>query len=152
MSVRRSRDLSGRSVMSPRVHYHVLMSPTDLLVVRHSYVWRPPTDVMEDEDRLIVIVEVAGMRDGEFHVTIAGQRLTISGVRPVSASPSSAYHQLEVHYGEFRTDVALPWPVDEERIVARYDDGFLRVELPRAQPQRIRVIAVDKATQREDQE
>lgn len=149
MSVRRNRDLAERPMTSPRVHYHVLMEQHEFLVVRHSYIWRPPTDVMEDEGRLIVIVEVAGMRDGEFHVTIAGQRLTISGVRPVSASASSAYHQLEVHYGEFRTDVTLPWPVDEEHIVARYDDGFLRLELPRAQPQRIRVIAVDKAGESE---
>jgi HSP20 family molecular chaperone IbpA len=46
---------------------------------------------------------------------------------------------LEVHYGEFRTEVVLPVPVDEERIVAQYDDGFLSVELPRLKPRKVKV-------------
>lgn len=144
MSAHRNRSLPERQVPPSEGHYHILMSSPELVVLRHSHVWRPPTDVMEDSGRLVVVVEVAGMQHGEFHVAVGSQRLTISGIRPASTQQCSAYHQLEVRYGEFRTDVALPWPVDEEGIVARYEDGFLRIELPRAQPQRIRVISVER--------
>lgn len=125
-------------------HYHVISRGSQLFVVRHSHAWRPPTDVMADDDRLVVVVEAAGMKEGEFRVTFSGQLLTITGARPAREQAHSAYHQLEIRYGEFRTDVNLPWPIDEDRISAEYEDGFLRVELPRAKPQQIRVVDVRK--------
>jgi HSP20 family protein len=87
---------------------------------------------MEKDGRLIVLVEVAGMRDAEFQVAIGGQRLSITGTRAARELHCSAYQQLEVRYGEFLSEVNLPWPVDENGIIAEYEDGFLRVELPRA--------------------
>ena len=125
-------------------HYHVISRGSHLFVLRHSHEWRPATDVMADDDRLVVIVEAAGMKGGEFHVTVASQRLTITGTRPPHEQAHAAYYQLEIRYGEFRTDVNLPWPVDEDQIQAEYEDGILRVELPRAQPQKVHVVDVRK--------
>lgn len=131
-------------VDTAEVHYHILTGGQQFLLVRHSHAWHPSTDVMVDDERLIVVVEVAGMRNGEFHVTFANQRLTISGVRSPKEQGHAAYHQLEVRYGEFRTDVAMPWAVDEDKIVAHYEDGFLQVELPRAMPMKVHIVEVDK--------
>lgn len=142
------RDKNARSdlpVDSQEAHYHVVGRGGQFLVLRHVHAWQPPTDVMADEDRLIVSVEVAGMREGEFHVAVDGQRLVISGMRHSHEEPHTSYHQMEVRFGEFRTDVLLPWAVDEDAIVARYEDGFLRVELPRASSRRIRIVGVDKS-------
>lgn len=127
-----------------QAHLHVVSNGAQYLLVRHSHTWRPPTDVMADDDRLVIIVEVAGMRDSDFHVTLAGQKLTISGARPTREPAHAAYQQLEVRYGEFRIDIAIPWAIDDNQVLARYDDGFLRVELPRSQPQRITVVDVEK--------
>lgn len=113
------------------------------VIVRHTTVWHPPTDVYERENQLIVLVEIAGMRDGDFNVTLQGQRLTIGGVRQRLTSPDCAYHQLEIPYGEFRTEVSLPWPVARDEVVATYRDGFLRVELPHAPAQKVHIVNVD---------
>jgi HSP20 family protein len=126
------------------VHYHVLTSGQQFLLVRHSHAWHPATDVMVDDDRLIVVVEIAGMRNGEFYITFANQRLSISGVRSPKEQGHAAYHQLEVRYGEFRTDVTMPWAVDEDKILAHYEDGFLQVELPRAKQIKVHVVEIDK--------
>lgn len=139
-----NKGVRERQVDTAEVHYHVVTSGQQTLFVRHSHAWHPSTDVMVNDDRLIVVVEIAGMRSGEFHVTVANQRLSISGVRSPKEQGHTAYHQLEVRYGEFRTDVTLPWSVDEDRIVARYEDGFLQVELPRAKPHKVRVAEVEK--------
>jgi HSP20 family protein len=88
------------------------------------------------------------MRNGEFHVTFANRRLTISGMRSPKEQGHAEYHQLEVRCGEFRTDVTLPWAVDEDHIVAHYEDGFLQVELPRAKSHRVHVVAVEKPEDR----
>lgn len=145
MTARKDKESPQRSVEQREgPHYHVLMGSQQYLVVKHSHVWRPPTDVMEEGDRLIVLVEVAGMRHGEFHVAVGNQRLTISGSRPRPTEGPTAYHQLEVRYGDFRTEFALPWPIDDTGITAEYDDGFLRVEIPRARVEDVRVIPVKR--------
>jgi HSP20 family molecular chaperone IbpA len=125
-------------------HYHVLMHDRQLYLLRHDSLWRPPTDVMEDDDRLYIVIEIAGMKEGEFQVTVANRVLLVRGVRPLRAQSCTAYHQLEIQQGEFRTEVNLPWAVDEDGIVARYEDGLLRIELPRAEPRSIHVVEVDK--------
>ncbi len=126
-------------------YLHLVTGSRQYMVWRHAHAWHPPTDVLEDGEGLHVVVEVAGMQHGEFHVTLNQGVLTITGVRPTLARPHSAYHQLEVRRGEFRSDVVIPWPVDEDAIVARYADGFLHVMLPRAKPQRIRIVEIEKS-------
>ena len=60
-------------------------------VIRQSYLWRPPTDVIETEEAYIVLVEVAGMRGAEFIVTYNKKLLTIRGSR-ADTSTRKAYH------------------------------------------------------------
>ena len=100
--------------------------------------WRPPTDVFETDDAVIVRVEIAGMRDADFVVALHDQLLIISGQR---ADPTAkvAYHQLEVRYGEFRTEVYLHWVVEQTDITAVYQDGFLMINLPKAKVRHVRV-------------
>ncbi|MGH2521386.1 MAG: Hsp20/alpha crystallin family protein [Anaerolineales bacterium] len=107
------------------------------LVERRGRVWRPPTDMYETEDQIVVQVEVAGVRQEDFSVSLYDRRLSISGVRGDSNPDRRAYHQMEIHFGEFRTDVELPCLVNENQIEARYSDGFLRVTLPKLKPQHI---------------
>lgn len=112
------------------------------VIVRHATIWRPPTDVYELAGRLIVVVEIAGMRDSDFTVILQGQQVVISGVRQRLTHQDCAYHQLEIPYGEFRTEVSLPWPVMRDEVTATYRDGFLRVELPHAPAHKIVVTDV----------
>ena len=114
------------------------------LVWRNSNTWRPPTDVYETDDAVVVRVEIAGMRDADFVVTIHDQLLIISGAR-TDPSPKVAYHQFEVRYGEFRTEVFLHWAVEQATITATYQDGFLTVTLPKAQVRRVQVTDAGKA-------
>jgi HSP20 family protein len=113
------------------------------VLAQQSNLWRPPTDVFELEDKLVVMVEIAGMRDGEFNVVLQDRRLIISGTRRRLGQNHLAFHQMEVHYGEFRTGVSLPYPIAREDVHATYKDGFLRVELPRAANQQIHIVNVD---------
>jgi HSP20 family protein len=95
--------------------------------------------VYEDNDRLVVVVEIAGMQRGKINVVLDERHLTISGARPQMLDSKPAFHQMEVRHGEFRVDVNLPWLIEEEAVEASYDDGFLRVELPKAQAHHVRV-------------
>lgn len=95
-----------------------------------SAVWSPPTDAYETDKAYIVRVEIAGMREEDFEVTIENHTLHISGSRP-DAPARRAYHQMEIRFGKFATSVGLPIPVDVEASRAEYKDGFLTVTLPK---------------------
>lgn len=101
-----------------------------------EHIWTPPTDVYEMEEKYCVRVEIAGMDENDFTVKIDSSRLIISGVRP-DIPETRAYHQMEIHFGEFSTTVDLPGPVDIEHVTADYTNGFLRVNLPKAQTKHI---------------
>lgn len=113
------------------------------VIVRHAATWYPPTDVYEQGDRLVVVVEVAGMRDSDFSVVLHGEQLVISGARQRMNTGDCAYHQLEIPFGEFRTEVTLPWPVARDEVTATYRDGFLRIEMPRVRAQHIQIVSVE---------
>lgn len=92
--------------------------------------WRPPTDVYETDTAAVVKVEIAGVREGDMDISFANRILTVSGRRRDPAAKLT-YQQMEIKYGGFRTDVFLPWAVNEEDIEAKYEDGFLVIILPK---------------------
>lgn len=105
-------------------------------LLRRTHAWRPPTDVLETDEAYVVVVEVAGMRGADFSVTYNQRVLSIQGIR-ADASPRKAYHQMEIAYGEFASEVRIPVPIEASEIEATYNDGFLRVILPKAQSKEV---------------
>jgi HSP20 family protein len=113
-------------------------STTRWILIGRSHLWRPPTDMYETEDKFVIQVEIAGMSSADFSIMIHDQRVTISGERRDTGG-ARAYHQMEIHYGEFRTDVEVPTRFDRESVQAAYDDGYLKLVLPKLKTHRIDV-------------
>ncbi|MBC7235499.1 MAG: Hsp20/alpha crystallin family protein [Chloroflexi bacterium] len=127
----------------------------DLYYVRMRRVWHPPTDVYETESHLVVKVEIAGMDDKGLDISYADRQLSISGVRRDRAAQRSGsqtqdertreseakvtYHNMEIHYGAFRTEIQIHIPVDTSAIEATYEDGFLYVTLPKQKERRVQI-------------
>ena len=103
-------------------------------------VWRPPTDVYETDDSVVVVVEIAGLSEGDYTVTLSGRTLLISGERRDPAE-RLAYQQMEIRHGRFRTQVHLPWALEPQGQQASYANGFLKVVLSKAQVRRVPVRA-----------
>lgn len=102
----------------------------------------PPTDIIEMDDRIVVLVEIAGMTSENFKIALYNQTLTISGVRQRPTLEATAYHRAEIGFGEFRVNIPMPWSVVEGEVIASYRHGFLRVDLPRQQSQHIHIVDV----------
>jgi len=96
-----------------------------------SHVWSPPTDEYETDESYIVLVEIAGMRDDDFEVSLENNTLLISGTRS-DFLERRAYQQMEIRFGKFATSVNLPGPINIEQARAEYQDGFLTIVLPKA--------------------
>ncbi len=110
----------------------------DLYLVRMRHAWRPPTDVYETAQHVVIRVEVAGMSERDFSIALNDRRLVIAGTRSDPAEKLS-YQNMEIHYGEFRTEVLLSWTISQDAIEATYQQGFLSVAIPKAQEHRIQV-------------
>lgn len=123
---------------SPRSENSSSLSTDELRwrLLHHPRLWRPPTDVFETEDLLIVRVEIAGMREEDFTISLEDRRLVIGGSRPDQAE-RRAYHQMEIPFGEFSTEIELFVPVVPDKVEAVYKDGFLKIALPKAKPRQI---------------
>lgn len=107
-------------------------------ILSRLHVWRPPTDVYETEEAFVVRVEIAGMRAEDFCISLLERSLCVHGVRP-DAPERRAYHQMEIPFGEFSTEIELPDPINPDLAEALYQDGFLRITLPKAHPQQVKV-------------
>jgi len=103
-----------------------------------SGVWSPPTDVYETEEGFVIKVEVAGMREEDFEVAIENNVLMISGNR-LDTNERRAYYQMEIRSGRFEISLELPTPIEVEMAIAEYKDGFLMINLPKANPKQIEV-------------
>ena len=112
--------------------------PAHWRVTIRTTAWRPPTDVYETEEAIIVRVEIAGMCDDDFTIELDSRFLSIRGTRP-DAAERRAYHQMEIRFGDFSSEVELLIPVVAEQVQAEYENGFLRVTLPKARPRHIQI-------------
>ncbi|MCI0476712.1 MAG: Hsp20/alpha crystallin family protein [Anaerolineales bacterium] len=107
--------------------------------------WRPPTDVYETDDAIIVKIEIAGMHPDDFRIAFVDRLLTVTGTRQ-DMDAKLSYHCLEIPYGEFRTEVFLGGTYIAENIEAKYDNGLLYITLPKAkQEHRVPVRVQAKA-------
>jgi HSP20 family protein len=107
---------------------------------KRSTHWRPPTDVYETEEEFVIVVEIAGMRGLDISATYDKGLLSVCGTRSDKGG-LKAYHQMEIAYGEFASEVHLPSSIDTENIEATYSDGFLRVVMPKMEAKN---ISIDK--------
>jgi len=102
----------------------------------HSNLWSPPTDLYETKENYVVRVEISGMREADFTVSVEGKFLVLSGNRP-DIQERRAYHQMEIRSGKFNSAISLPGPIDFEKTTAEYEDGFFVVILPKLKPSNI---------------
>ena len=124
--------------------FHALMSSGLPIRVRFASgtkpAWRPPVEVYETDDALVVLVELAGMAEEEIEVVLDDSVMTIRGDRrPAACEDRRTVHAMGILYGPFAADVYLPFSVDHEGVEATYESGMLRVRLPRAAVTRITI-------------
>lgn len=107
-------------------------------------VWEPAIDVYETEKAVVVVVELAGVTEADFGVTVDRDVFTIRGFRNRAAAPAGkrAYHQMEIASGSFRRSIRLPAIIDAENVKATYGEGLVEVVLPKPRAKPARKIRV----------
>ena len=102
------------------------------------HTWHPATDVYETEKAVIIRIELAGMNKSDFNIVFNKNPLTITGERQ-DTDEKQAFHQMEIPFGEFKTEIKIIKPVDPEKVKAEYKNGMLFIILPITAPRHINI-------------
>jgi HSP20 family protein len=105
--------------------------------------WLPAIDVTESEAGVRVRAEVPGMNADDLDISVHGDRLTIRGEKQdEKEEKGEQWHRVERYHGTFVRNVALPSPVDLEKIDAAVKDGVLTIDFHKRPEDKTRKINV----------
>lgn len=103
----------------------------------------PAVDVYEDSEKLVLKLEVPGVKPEDLDIRLENQTLTIKGERKFEQTEKAEnFHRIERRFGTFVRSFTLPQGVDTESVTAASDAGVLTVSLAKkaeAQPKQIKV-------------
>jgi HSP20 family protein len=103
----------------------------------------PPVDIYEDEHKLVLKLEIPGIRQEDLDVRMENNTLSVRGERSFeSEGKEENFHRVERRYGSFYRGFTVPNTIDPESIQADYDAGILRIELQKraeTKPKQIKV-------------
>jgi HSP20 family protein len=103
--------------------------------------WAPALDVFEEDDKVTVQVELAGMKKEDFDISLHDDVLTISGERKAESHDGESFRS-ERFFGSFSRSVTLPSAVKADEVSAKYEDGLLTITLPKAEEAKPKKIQV----------
>ena len=106
--------------------------------------WWPEVDIAEEKDRILIKVDLPGMKQEEIDVEAAGGVLTIKGERKQEAETKEGkLYRSERSYGSFLRSFSLPASVDASKVSASYKGGVLEVALPKREEAKAKTVKVD---------
>ena len=94
--------------------------------------WNPELDLYETEDAFIVEVDLPGVKECDVSVEVEDSELVITGHRACErVADQRSVHRLERHDGLFTRRLQLPASIVHDKIRADFQEGVLRVTLPK---------------------
>jgi HSP20 family protein len=105
--------------------------------------WAPSVDIYEDKEKLILEAELPGMNRDDFEISVENNVLTLRGERKFEKkTEGDNYHRVERSYGSFTRSFTLPQTVTAEGATADFENGVLRVSLPKREETKARKIEI----------
>jgi HSP20 family protein len=103
----------------------------------------PPVDIYEDEHKIVLKLEVPGLKQEDLDIRLENNTLTVRGERKFEKEEKEEnFHRIERRYGSFFRSFTVPNTINTENVKASYDAGVLRIELEKraeTKPKQIKV-------------
>lgn len=94
----------------------------------------PAVNIRETEKDFTIELAVPGKKKDDFNVEVNNDVLTVSSETKTEneeRAEGGKYTRREFSYSSFKRSFTLPETVDEDKIKASYEDGVLRLALPK---------------------
>lgn len=117
--------------------------PISTLATDSASDWQPTVDLRETEEEFILEAELPGMSREDIELTLEEGVLTLSGERKLkSDNDGKGLHRLERRFGSFSRSFSLPRDIAGDRVKASFDNGLLRVAVPKKEQRKPRSIKI----------
>jgi len=110
--------------------------------------WAPAVNVEETKDELLLSAEFPGMSVENISIELENNVLTLSGEKSeerTEGNEERRYHLWERRFGMFQRSFTLPRTVNADEIRADFDQGVLRIRLPKVAHAKSRKIEIQKS-------
>lgn len=88
-------------------------------------------DLKETNDSYLVVADLPGVKKGDIDIEFQNDNLVITAKREEAVEDNKeSYVRRERHYGEFRRSFYID-NVDEDKVEAKFEEGVLRIHLPK---------------------
>jgi HSP20 family protein len=116
--------------------------------------WDPNVDVMDDGQKLRVLIEVPGVDAEDVTVTVRGRVLTVRGTKKgrTRTREGIRFFCMERYFGGFVKSVSLPRAVNTHQARTVLKDGLLEILLPQVPDQREREYEIPVRAEEEHRE
>jgi HSP20 family protein len=92
----------------------------------------PAVNITENKDEYLVSLAAPGMKKDDFTIDVNGNMLTISSEKEErKEEKEKKFTRKEYSYSSFSRSFTLPDEINKEKIEATYEDGVLKIALPR---------------------
>lgn len=109
---------------------------------RPGVVFTPDVDIFENDQQITLLADMPGVASDDITIDLNDNVLNIAGgVKPFEAGDEKDV-LIEFEIGRYSRQFTLSEVIDQSKIEAKYEDGVLRLTLPKAEKAMPRQIAV----------
>jgi HSP20 family molecular chaperone IbpA len=102
----------------------------------------PRTDIYEVDDNIILELDMPGINQNAIEITLEKNILNVKGYAQIDDTGDYSLALAEYEIGDYERNFRISDAVAKEKIDALYQDGVLRLTLPKAEQAKARKIAV----------
>ncbi len=95
-------------------------------------IFSPSVDVEESDEMYLISADLPGLKKDNVKIEVSGNNLNISGERSKEVKSEGYYERA---HGRFFRSFTLPENVDAKKVEAIFEDGVLRLVLPKVEVQ-----------------
>jgi len=102
-------------------------------------------DMYENKDEVIVKASIPGVKPEDIDVSVTGDVLTIKGeFKQEENVEKESFIRRERRYGSFSRSLVLPTAVNVDKAVAEFDNGVLKLKLPKSEEVKPKSIEIKR--------
>lgn len=92
----------------------------------------PAVNILENKDEYVVSLAAPGLKKDDFKIDVDGNMLTISSEKEENKEEKDKkFTRKEYNFTSFSRSFTLPEEIFRDKIEAKYEEGILRILLPR---------------------
>ena len=103
----------------------------------------PSVNVFADGDDFVLVAELPGVAKDAIDVQVKRDQIQITGTKVIEYDENASVHRRERQAGQFDRTLSMPAEIDVNGVQATFENGVLRLRLPRAEHEKSRSVSIN---------